>query len=232
MTTVQSKRIQTSVLNKIEKKVLVWIAGKLPKWISSDMMTFTGSLGAVVIAAGYILSAKNINFLWLSSLGLIINWFGDSLDGTIARVRNQQRPKYGFFLDHNVDCLNEAVMFIGAGLSPLMHLNMALLLFSSYLLLSVYVYISAHLKGEFRITYIKMGPTELRLIIIIINTLFIYIECLRTFSGTLFLLGRKLNYTLLDAFAALILLLLLSVYMVAFIKDARQYAKEEPLIKK
>lgn len=231
MTTMQSKRIQTSVLNKIEKKILVWIAERLPGWVSSDMMTFTGSLGAIIIAAGYILSAKNVNFLWLSTLGFIVNWFGDSLDGTIARVRNRQRPKYGFFLDHNIDCLNEAVMFIGAGLSPFMHLNMALLLFSSYLLLSVYVYISAHLKGEFRITYIKMGPTEFRLIAIIINTMFIYIEGLRTFSGALNILGRKLNYTLLDCAAAVILLLLLSIYLISFIKDAREYAKEEPLIK-
>ena len=125
MTQEQSKRIQTSVLNNLEKKVLIWIAERMPKWVTSDMMTYFGSFGAIVIAAGYILSAKNINFLWLASAGFVINWFGDSLDGTIARVRNQQRPKYGFFLDHNIDCLNEAVMFIGAGLSPLMHLNMA-----------------------------------------------------------------------------------------------------------
>lgn len=232
MTTEQSKRIQTSILNKAEKKVLVWMAERLPSWVTSDMMTFLGSFGAIIIAVGYILSSKNITWLWLSSAGFIVNWFGDSLDGTIARVRNQQRPKYGFFLDHNVDCLNEAAMFIGAGLSPLMHLNMALLLFTGYLLLSVYVYISAHLKGEFKITYIKMGPTEFRLIVIMVNTLFIYCKGLRDFSGEFSLFGNNFNYTALDCVAVIILIILLASYMFSFIKDAKQYAKEEPLIGK
>jgi hypothetical protein len=232
MTQEQSKRIQTSVLNNLEKKVLIWIAERMPKWVTSDMMTYFGSFGAIVIAAGYILSAKNINFLWLASAGFVINWFGDSLDGTIARVRNQQRPKYGFFLDHNIDCLNEAVMFIGAGLSPLMHLNMALLLYAGYMLLSVYVYISAHLKDEFRITYIKMGPTEFRLIAIIINTIFIYIPALRQFSLSFSVLGNDVEFLLMDCFAAVIFLILLGAYSVSFVKDAKQYAKEEPLIRK
>ena len=218
----QSKRIQTSVLNSLEKKVLVWLAERLP----------TGSLGAIIIAAGYILSSKNINFLWLASAGFVINWFGDSLDGTIARVRNQQRPKYGFFLDHNIDCLNEAAMFIGAGLSPLMHLNIALLLFVTYLMLSVYVYISAHLKGEFKLTYIKMGPTEFRLIAIIVNTLFIYISALRNFAGQVMLFGRPFTFSLLDCVAIFIMAIIFGAYIVSFVKDARQYAKEEPLIKK
>lgn len=232
MTQEQSKRIQTSVLNNLEKKVLIWIAERMLKWVTSDMMTYFGSFGAIVIAAGYILSAKNINFLWLASAGFVINWFGDSLDGTIARVRNQQRPKYGFFLDHNIDCLNEAVMFIGAGLSPLMHLNMALLLYAGYMLLSVYVYISAHLKDEFRITYIKMGPTEFRLIAIIINTIFIYIPALRQFSLSFSVLGNDVEFLLMDCFAAVIFLILLGAYSVSFVKDAKQYAKEEPLIRK
>ena len=228
----QSKRIQTSVLNSLEKKVLVWLAERLPKWVTSDMMTYTGSLGAIIIAAGYILSSKNINFLWLASAGFVINWFGDSLDGTIARVRNQQRPKYGFFLDHNIDCLNEAAMFIGAGLSPLMHLNIALLLFVTYLMLSVYVYISAHLKGEFKLTYIKMGPTEFRLIAIIVNTLFIYISALRNFAGQVMLFGRPFTFSLLDCVAIFIMAIIFGAYIISFVKDARQYAKEEPLIKK
>ena len=123
METKQSVRIQTSILNAAEKKLLVRIAAHLPSWVTSDLMTFTGFLGAIIIATGYVLSNININFLWLSSFGFLVNWFGDSLDGTIARVRNQQRPSYGFFLDHNIDCINEAIMFTGAGLSRLMNLN-------------------------------------------------------------------------------------------------------------
>ena len=100
MTDKKAERIQTSFLNGIEKKALVWLAARQPKWMVSDMLTFIGTLGAIVIAAGYILSSQSIHFLWLSSLGFIINWYGDSLDGTLARVRDMQRPIYGYYLDH------------------------------------------------------------------------------------------------------------------------------------
>ena len=113
MTDKKAERIQTSFLNGIEKKALVWLAARQPKWMVSDMLTFIGTLGAIVIAAGYILSSHSIHFLWLSSLGFIINWYGDSLDGTLARVRDMQRPIYGYYLDHTVDCINEAFMFLG-----------------------------------------------------------------------------------------------------------------------
>ena len=109
-------RIQTSILNALEKKVLVWLAERQPKWVTSDMLTYIGTFGAAVIAVGYILSAWNINFLWLSSLGFIINWYGDSLDGTLARVRQTQRPIYGYYLDHTIDTINEVMIFIGVGL--------------------------------------------------------------------------------------------------------------------
>ena len=93
-------RIQTSILNASEKKLLVWLAKRQPGWMTSDILTYIGTFGAAVIAVGYILSARNIGFLWLSSLGFVINWYGDSLDGTLARVRNTQRPIYGYYIDH------------------------------------------------------------------------------------------------------------------------------------
>ena len=117
----QSRRIQTSLVNAAEKKLLVWLAERMPRWVNSDFLSFIGFLGSLTIAAGYILSNKNINFLWLSSLGYLINWYGDSLDGTLARVRKTQRPIYGYYLDHTLDAINEVIMFSGAGLSVLMH---------------------------------------------------------------------------------------------------------------
>ena len=113
----QAERIQTSILNAAEKKVLVWLAQRQPKWMTSDILTAIGFFGALVIAAGYILVNQNVAFLWLASLGLVINWYGDSLDGTLARVRNTQRPVYGYYLDHTVDGINESLMFVGLGLS-------------------------------------------------------------------------------------------------------------------
>ena len=113
-------RIQTSILNGAEKKLLVWLAERQPKWVVSDLLTIVGMIGSVMIAAGFILSNGNVNCLWLSIAGFIVNWYGDSLDGTIARVRGTQRPIYGYYLDHSVDVFNEAFMFIGIGLLYLM----------------------------------------------------------------------------------------------------------------
>ena len=144
----QANRIQTSILNPFEKKILVWLAGKMPAWVTSDMLTFVGFLGALIIAAGYALSNLNLNWLWLACFGFLVNWFGDSLDGSLARVRGTQRKTYGFFIDHNVDVINETIMFIGVGMSPLVNLTFMMALLVSYMMLSVYVYIDCHLKGE------------------------------------------------------------------------------------
>ena len=164
----QSVRIQTSVLNGLEKKVLVWLAEHQPSWVSSDMMTWIGVAGAVLSGLGFALTNWSIYWLWLSIFGLFLNWYGDSLDGTIARVRKQQRPLYGYYLDHNIDVICQFFLFVGIGLSPLLHLGIALLAYSAYLALQIYVSINAHLKNEFKLTYGKMGPTEFRLIIMII----------------------------------------------------------------
>lgn len=227
--TKPSKRIQTSILNAPEKKFLVWLAGKMPAWVNSDMLTFTGSAGAFMFGLGYALTPVDINFLWLSCLGLFINWFGDSLDGTLARVRNCQRPKYGFFIDHMMDCINEVMMFVGCGLSVLMRLDIALIVLVCYLLLTVYVFTSAHLKGEFKLTYAKVGPTEFRIIILIATLLFLYVEPLRTFSHVFNIFGTEVLASLLDIISSVIAIFLLIMYISSVIKDAREYAREEPL---
>ncbi|MBR1573542.1 MAG: CDP-alcohol phosphatidyltransferase family protein [Bacteroidales bacterium] len=227
----QAVRIQTSILNAAEKKALVWMASRLPRWVTSDMMTFTGFLGACIIALGCILSNQNILWLWLSCFGLLVNWFGDSLDGTIARVRNQQRPRYGFFLDHNIDCINEAIMFTGVGLSPLMNLNIALMVLAVYLMLSVYVYINSHLKGEFKLTYAKMGPTEFRLIIMIALILFMYVPGMQAYAKEVVVFGTPVTFRILDYIALVILVILLGAYLVSLFKDGRYFAALEPLEK-
>jgi phosphatidylglycerophosphate synthase len=229
--TTQSNRIQTSILNGVERKALIWLAKRQPSWVTSDMLTSVGSIGAVIIAVGYMLSGININFLWLATFGFLVNWYGDSLDGTLARVRNAQRPLYGFFVDHMIDCFNEVAMFIGVGLSPLMHLNLALLVLVFYLLLSVYVYISAHLKGEFKLTYAKMGPTELRLLIMIVNTIFIYVAPIRDYVREITLFGRHLSMTVFDFVAVFLVIVLAIMLIVSFFHDAKAYAKIDPRIR-
>lgn len=227
----QSVRIQTSILNAAEKKCLVWLAERMPRCINSDTLTVIGVLGAVFIFLGYLLSNYSIYWLWLSCFGLVVNWYGDSLDGTLARVRNCQRPRYGYYLDHNIDCINEALMFVGAGLSGLMNLSIALAIYAAYLALTVYVSINAHLKSEFKLTYGKMGPTEFRLIIFLVNILFMYIPFLHEYSYSFEYFGLPVTFGMLDYVGLGILVILLIMYLVSFIKDARYFAKLEPLHK-
>lgn len=222
-------RIQTSVLNAAEKKVLVWLAQRQPRWMTSDILTYIGTFGAIVIAAGYVLSAWNPAFLWISSMGFVINWYGDSLDGTLARVRNLQRPVYGYYLDHTIDAINEVIIFVGVGLSGLIHLEVALLALVMYLLMTINVSINAHLKKEFRLTYAKMGPTEFRIIMIIINTLFALVRPLREFSHEFVLFGHDLVFGALDYIGVVIVIILAVLHLAEVRKDVRDYAEMDPM---
>lgn len=227
----QSTRIQTSVLNALEKKILVRMAEMQPRWMTSDILTFIGIVGSVIVAAGYALSNYDISWLWLASFGFVVNWYGDSLDGTLARVRSTQRPIYGFYLDHCVDGLTMAVMCIGAGLSEMLNLYIAMAVLVVYLLLSISVYINAHLKGEFKLTFAGMGPTEFRLIMIIVNTLFIYVAPLRDFTTSFNCLGTEVVFGSFDYVGLVILLILSVIYLHNFVGDAKGYAKIDPLKK-
>ena len=224
----QSVRIQTSLFNAAERKLLIRLAERMPEWVTSDMLTFVGFAGAVIIAAGYALSTINLNWIWFACFGFLVNWFGDSLDGSLARVRKAQRPVYGFFLDHNVDCINESIMFIGVGLSPLMSLSCALLVLTAYLLLSVYVYINAHLK----LTYGGLGPTELRIIAVIISLVFLYVKPLREFSCSFTLMGYEVTLMTLDIVALVIAVVILIMYLTSLVKDAREFSIIDPPKKK
>lgn len=225
----QSKRIQTSILNSAEKKVLVWLASRQPKWMTSDILTFIGVLGAVIAAVGYALSNYDIRWLWFASFGFFVNWYGDSLDGTLARVRGTQRPVYGFYLDHCIDGITMAIMCVGAGLSDLLNLYIAMAVLVVYLLLSISVYINAHLKGEFKLTYAGMGPTEFRIIMIIVNTLFIYIAPLREYALTVNVLGTDIILGSFDFVGLAILFVLVAIHLSNFAGDAKAYSKIDPL---
>ncbi|MCR4859066.1 MAG: CDP-alcohol phosphatidyltransferase [Bacteroidales bacterium] len=228
METKQAQRIQTSFLNGVEKKILVALAKRQPRWMTSDILTGIGFVGALLIAAGYILSKFDINWLWLSSFGLLVNWYGDSLDGTLARVRNCQRPVYGYYVDHTVDCINEGLMFIGAGLSGLVRLDLTLIAYVLYLFLTINVSINAHLKGEFKLTYAKLGPTEFRLLIILANTLLIAFPGIRTVAVPLCLAGQEFILSALDLLALVIIAVLAAIYLSTVISDARHYAAADP----
>ncbi len=224
----QANRIQTSILNPYEKKILVYLAGRMPAWVTSDMLTFVGFLGALIVAAGYALSNLNLNWLWLASLGFLVNWFGDSLDGSLARVRETQRKTYGFFIDHNVDVINETIMFIGVGMSPLVNLTFMMGLLVSYLMLSVYVYIDCHLKGEMRLTYGGLGPTEFRLLAILVNTLYICFPVLNQWKHHIVLFHNEFNFGILDGIVIVVALIIFLFYLVGFLRDIKYFSRIDP----
>lgn len=225
----QSVRIQTSILNGVEKKVLVWLAQRMPRWVTSDFLTVVGLLGAFLVGLGYALCWLSPYYLWLSSFGLLLNWYGDSLDGTLARVRNTQRPLYGFFIDHNVDGIAMTMICLGAGLSPYIHIGLALMVLAVYLLLCIYVYISAHLRGEFKLTYGNLGPTEFRVVLIIFNLIFLYATPLRTFQASLTVFGNEFTFGTFDIIAAIVLVVLVVMHISSLLSDGKKYAEEDPL---
>lgn len=224
----KAERIQTSILNAAEKKALVWLAGRQPAWMTSNYLTIIGIIGSFMIFAGYVLTNLDIAWLWLASAGFVVNWYGDSLDGTLARVREAQRPIYGYYLDHTVDALNEFLMFFGIGFSVLCNIWIALTGFIFYLLLTLNVSMNAHLKQEFKLTYAKLGPTELRVIMIIVNTLFIFIRPLREWSTDISLFGYTSKLTLFDCVGAVLVGALIIVYVVTVFKDLAEYARMDP----
>ena len=168
--TVEAHREPSFVLAKVEKRTLEAIARRLPRWVLPDDLTILGVFSAGGIFAAYALSNGASAWLWLASVLLVVHWFGDSLDGTLARVRGIQRPRYGYYLDHLVDAVATALIGIGLGLSPYMLLSVGALIVVGYLILSINVYLESSALGRFSIGYGRLGPTELRLVIIELNT--------------------------------------------------------------
>ena len=149
------ERVNDILLGPLERPALAWLAARMPAWVNPDILTGIGIFGAALICAGYWLSNLSPQFLWLVVFGFVVNWFGDSLDGTLARYRKIERPRYGFFVDHTVDAFSEVLVVTGLGLSPYVRLDIALLGLVGYLLVSVMVYIRTYIDGVFKISY---GP--------------------------------------------------------------------------
>ncbi len=212
------QRVNNILLAPLERPTLQWLAAHMPAWINPDILTGIGILGAVIIFFSYWLSNQTPAFLWLASLGFVINWFGDSLDGNLARYRQIERPKYGFFVDHTVDSFNEVLIVIGLGLSPYVTFSIACLGLIGYLLMSILVYIRTYVSGVFQLSYGKFGPTEVRVILILLN-------------ATMFFLGIPevelplgLN-TIYDIPIAIIAIVLGVLYTFGSIKEAVELSK-------
>jgi phosphatidylglycerophosphate synthase len=207
------ERINDILLGPIERRALRWLCERMPAWVTPDLLTVLALAAGVLIALSYVLTNISPAYLWLANFGFILHWFGDSLDGTLARYRKIERPKYGYFVDHSLDSLTEFLIAFGIGLSPYVQLEYALFALTGYLLMSVSVYVRTYVTGVFQISYGKFGPTEIRVMIILANTLVYFIGNPK--------LGTPLSaFTLFDLVAigvgtVLILLFVLTTFRVA-----------------
>lgn len=206
-------RENKSFLGVLEKKALLWLAARMPAWVVPDTLTAIGLLASVLIFASYALTYFDKGFLWLASFGFVLQWFGDSLDGTLARYRKIERPRYGFFVDHIIDSISEVLVFIGLGLSPFLRFDLALLALISYLLASIYVYLATYVNGVFRISYSGIGPTEMRFIAIAANTI-VFFTGNPTFSISI------ATTTLFDLVVIGVILIILTLFLINTVSTA------------
>jgi phosphatidylglycerophosphate synthase len=164
-----AERVQRSLLAAAEKRALVWMAGRLPRWVSSDVLTVLGLFAMVGVCLSYWYARWHRAGLLLVIGFLALNWFGDSLDGTVARVRNRQRPRYGFYVDHVVDTLNVLFLLGGLVLSGYISPAIGAAALIAFYMISIEVYLATYVLGAFHMSFAGFGPTEMRILIAVGN---------------------------------------------------------------
>jgi phosphatidylglycerophosphate synthase len=180
----EASRAQMSLLARLEKKCLIWMARHAPHWINSDHLTALGLASLAGAGLSYWYARYNSAGLLLVIGFLALNWLGDSLDGTLARVRNQQRPRYGFYVDHVVDAFGTFFLLGGLALSGYMSERIAIGLLIVYFMLSIEVYLATYTLGTFHLSFWKFSPTELRILLMMGNLALFYRPVVRLFGGS------------------------------------------------
>ena len=160
-----AKRIQQSITSRWERKILLWLAARIPACVNSDHLTLLGFVAMALAGASYAWARWNRAGLLLATLCLALNWFGDSLDGTLARVRNQQRPRYGFYVDHMIDSFGALFLMSGLAISRYIDWRVAAGMLVAFLLLSIESYLASYTLGIFRLSFALFGPTEIRILL-------------------------------------------------------------------
>jgi archaetidylinositol phosphate synthase len=217
----EAKRIQQSFLANLEKRTLIWLAARTPGWINSDHLTLLGLLSMAGAGAAYWWASRNRLGLLLVALCLALNWLGDSLDGTLARFRDHSRPRYGFYVDHIVDAFSALFLLGGLALSGYMAPLVALGLLVAYLMLSVEVYLASFTVGDFKISYFKMGPTELRLLLSLGNLVLYF------WKTTVHLAGRA--HRLFDVAGTIGISGMLLIMVISAVHNTVRLYRQEPI---
>jgi phosphatidylglycerophosphate synthase len=213
-------RQQESILSPLEKKTLQWLARRMPPWVNSDHLTLLGFLGMAAAGVCYALARWNPLALAAAVVCLGINWFGDSLDGTLARYRNRQRPRYGFYVDHIVDSFGALFLIGGLGFSGYMTGTVAMALLIAYFLLAIELYLATYCVGVFKLSFSIWGPTELR-IVLAIGTFVLYVKPRVTILGQ--------QYLLCDVSAVVAIAALLIITITSTIRNTLRLYREERL---
>lgn len=213
-------RHNNGFLASLERRTLIWIAHRLPKRINSDHLSALGlsaTLGSGLSFAAFALTPWAA---WGVVVSLVLNWFGDSLDGTLARVRGHQRPRYGYYVDHVIDLAGATMMMAGLAVSGLMTPLVATVTLSAYLLVSAETYLATHASGVFRMSVLGFGPTELRILLAI--------GALRAAYHPTVTFGAMGTVRLFDLGAAIAAAGLVMVFAVAAVRNARALYAAEP----
>ena len=215
-----ARRVNRSVTAAAEKRALTWMAERSPRWVTSDGLTLLGLLAQIGAGEFYVLSRGNKYWLVGVIACIVLNWFGDSMDGTLARVRNQQRPRYGFYVDHVVDILGATALMCGLGLSGFAHWPVAIAMLVAFLLLSAESYLATYTLQYFQMSQGIFGPTEIRILLIIGN-----LALLRDRYSTLF--GHR--YLLFDVGGVIAASGMLVMALMITARHTAELYKQEPL---
>ena len=215
-----ARRVNQALTASIEKRALQWMAERAPNWLTSDQLTMLGLSAQVGAGVFYALSRYNRHALLLVIVCLALNWFGDSMDGTLARVRRQQRPRYGFYVDHMVDIFGSVALMCGLGYSGLLHWQTAIAMLVAFLLLSSESYLATYTLSCFELSQGIFGPTEIRILLIIGN-----LALLRSPYSTLF--GHKM--LLFDLGGTIAAAGMFAMAILVTVRHTAELYRQEPL---
>lgn len=219
-TFASAHRVNQSLTASVEKRALEWMARRSPRWVTSDRLTVLGFGAQIAAGACFALSRHQPRFLLLVIACIALNWLGDSMDGTLARVRQQQRPRYGFYVDHIVDILGATAMMCGMGLSGFVHWQIAMAMLVGFLLLAGESYLATYTLSRFELSQGLFGPTEIR-ILLVVGVLALLHSPYATIFG-----HRMLLFDLGGAIAA-VCMFLMAIFLA--VKHTAELYREEPL---
>lgn len=217
---IAAMRVNQSLTARFEKNALEWMAHRAPQWLTSDQLTILGLTAQIGAGFCYAMSRYNRYALLAASVCLVLNWFGDSMDGTLARVRRQQRPRYGFYVDHMVDIFGAVALMCGMGYSGFLHWQTAIAMLIAFLLLAGESYLATYTLSRFQFSQGIFGPTEIRILLVIGN-----FALLRNPYATLF--GQKVLLFDLGGSIAAVSMFVMAV--VITIRHTAQLYRQEPL---